>query len=70
MRSAKANELANRPNLEVTEGFNCSSGWLTNFKNRFGIAYLQRHGETGLTVEPSVDLVQAASATVSPAGCR
>jgi hypothetical protein len=31
----KAKELALIPELEVSEGFVCSSGWLTNFKKRW-----------------------------------
>jgi hypothetical protein len=34
----KAKELALIPELEVSEGFVCSSGWLTNFKKRHGIS--------------------------------
>ena len=35
--TAKAKELAAKPELEVTEGFNCSSGRLTNFKKCFSM---------------------------------
>ena len=56
--TAKAKELAARPELEVTEGFNCSAGWLTNFKKRFGISSHQRHGEAGSAPELSVDHAQ------------
>ena len=34
--TAKAKELAAKPELEVTEGFDCSSGWVTNFQKRYG----------------------------------
>ena len=37
VRTAKAKEPAARPELEITKGFNCSSGWMTNFKKRFGM---------------------------------
>jgi hypothetical protein len=43
----KAKELALIPELEVSEGFVCSSGWLTNFKKRHGISSQVRHGEAG-----------------------
>ena len=56
--TAKAKELAAKPELEVTEGFNCSSRWLTNFKKRFGITSHQRHGDAGSAPELSVDLTQ------------
>jgi hypothetical protein len=53
----KAKELALIPELEVSEGFVCSSGWLTNFKKRHGISSQVRHGE-GLGSEASVQLAQ------------
>jgi hypothetical protein len=46
------------PELEVSEGFVCSSGWLTNFKKRHGISSQVRHGEAGSAPEASVQLAQ------------
>jgi hypothetical protein len=54
----KAKELALIPELEVSEGFVCSSGWLTNFKKRHGISSQVRHGEAGSAPEASVQLAQ------------
>jgi hypothetical protein len=50
----KAKELALIPELEVSEGFDCSAGWLSNFKKRHSISSHVRHGEAGSAPAASV----------------
>jgi hypothetical protein len=57
----KAKELALIPELEVSEGFVCSSGWLTNFKKRHGISSQVRHGEAGSAPEPASSSLRPSS---------
>jgi hypothetical protein len=55
----KAKELALIPELEVSEGFACSAGWLTNFKKCYSISSYVRHGETGAAPAASVELAES-----------
>jgi hypothetical protein len=55
----KAKELALIPELEVSEGFVCSSGWLSNFKKRYSISSHVRHGEAGSAPAVGVELAKS-----------
>jgi antirestriction protein ArdC len=54
----KAKELTLIPELEVSKGFVCSSGWLSNFKKRYSISSHVRHGEAGSAPADSVEFAK------------
>jgi hypothetical protein len=55
----KAEELALIPEVEVSKGFICSAGWLSNFKKRYSISSHVRHGEAGSAPAASVEFAKS-----------